>query len=178
MNHDRYTERLGGFVDRPELLLLERIAIDVGEDHPADQPEVGDRTLKFFGRFVRRLRRERRKELKAIRVLFDHIRVFVVRDLRQPDTGVRFFDVHSRRRQRHNRHVDAEVVHVAESNVDIPMRAFYDVVVARIIDQHATAIVIRDRRVVAMSGNRLQVGGWIEVRVHVDPHAGPFFLTE
>ena len=111
-------------------------------------------------------------------MLFDHFRVLIVGNLGQSDTRVRFFDVHAWSREGHYGHVDAEVVHVTKSDVNVPMRAFYDVVVARIVDQHAIAIIVRNGRVIAMLFDCLEVGGRIKVRVDVDSHASPFFLTE
>ncbi len=115
MDVDRHVQGLGGLEDRPELLVVQIFVVGVGADDHALQPQLGHPPLDLLGGGGRVLGRAGGEGGEAVRALGDLLGDPVVGEGGEAYRLVLVHDLHARRGQRQDLHVDARGVHVGEA---------------------------------------------------------------
>ena len=114
MQIDGRVQGLGGLEDRPELRVVQILALGVRVHDDALEPQLRHAALDLFGGVGRILRRDRGQAGEACRVPGDGGRQLIVRVHRQRGRRVGVEDLHARRGQRQQLQVDPGRVHVAD----------------------------------------------------------------
>ena len=111
---DAPVKRLGGFEDRPELGIVEVFAVSVAVDHKAVEAELVDGTFHLLRRALRAVRREAGETGETGRILAAQLGQPVVGEHRQLVRSVGIEHLYARCGERHQVHVDAIFVHLAQ----------------------------------------------------------------
>ena len=126
MQVDRDVERLAGLEDRPELRVVEVLAVRVRVDDDALEAELAHAALDLLGGRRGILRCRGRQTGVALGIARDRGRELVVGIVRDGVGRGRVEHLHARAGQRQDLHVDAGVVHVGEPPLAEVLQALDD----------------------------------------------------
>src|SRR6185503_3791042 len=173
VNHHHRGALVGGFVQRPEPLVVEARAIDVGEQHRSGEPKLVVRAHELLHRRGRVAQGQRGQRLEAAPALVAYPCKRVVRDLRELGRHRRRFHVGARRRERDHLRRHAVLIEHVLAVRDVAMPADHDVVIAGVVDDGIALRVVRDLQAASGRPEGIEVLGRVVMVVEVDDlHCG------
>ena len=168
MNIEDRVEIVRRFVDRPELAMAQRLAVDVAEEHRAAHAELAAGALELARRRFRVVERQRRQRGEVAPSRLHGFAEFVVDKRGELRGALRRLDLRTRRGQRGDLHGDAVLVEHIGAIREIAVAAHGDVVVAGVMDHRIAVRIGRHPHAAAARSQGVEILRWVVVVVEIN----------